>query len=93
MVGTNVSPFMAQGNLSSVPAGGRVQGIRVVGRAVTLACLGASRVSYAVQRATDVRFTQNLMTVQTTNAPAHGVFRCTDSSPPDSAGFYRLQRQ
>ena len=77
--------------LTSPPA--VIQGIHVAGGLVTLDCQGVSGAKYAVHRATDVQFTANLTTVLTTNAPANGLFRCTDSSPPGTAAFYRLLKQ
>jgi hypothetical protein len=94
--GTNVSPFIAQANFSGVPPvppGGVIQSIRVGSGSVTLDCQGVSGATYAVRRATDVRFTANLTTVLTTNAPPNGLFRCTDASPPNTAAFYRLLKQ
>ena len=93
MAGTNVSPFIAQANLSGVPPGGVIQSIRVGGGTVTLDCQGISGSPYSVQRATDVQLTQNLTTLLKTNAPANGLFLCTDPNPPAAAAFYRLLQQ
>jgi hypothetical protein len=93
LAGTNVSPFIAQANLISSPPGGVIQSIGVSSGSVTLDCQGVSGATYAVRRATDVRFTANLTTLLTTNVPPNGLFRCTDSSPPDTAAFYRLLKQ
>jgi hypothetical protein len=61
---------------------------------VTLDCLGTLNSTYAVERATDVRFTADLTTLLTTNAPPpNGLFRCTDSNPPSATAFYRLLKQ
>jgi hypothetical protein len=41
-----------------------------------------------------VRFTADLTTLLTTNAPPpNGLFRCTDSNPPSATAFYRLLKQ
>ncbi|MCX6925835.1 MAG: hypothetical protein NT154_21910, partial [Verrucomicrobia bacterium] len=93
LAGTNVSPFIAQANLSSVAPGAMLQSIRVVAGTITLDCQGASGSAYAVQRAIDVRFTQSLTTLLTTNAPPNGLFRCTDTTPPNAGAFYRLLKQ
>jgi hypothetical protein len=93
LAGTNVSPFIAQANLIGLPPGGMIRSIRVGGGSVTLDCQGVSGATYAVRRATDVRFTANLTTVLTTNAPPNGLFRYTDSNPPNAAAFYRLLKQ
>src|ERR1035438_9487483 len=84
------SAFIAQVNLSTTPPGGMVQSINLGGGSVTLDCLGLSGSAYAVQRATNMQFTKNLTTLLITNAPADGLFRCTDASPPGATAFYRL---
>jgi hypothetical protein len=94
LAGTNVSPFIAQANLSGVPPGGVIQSIRVNGGTVTLNCQGISGSAYTVQRATNVlQWTQNLTTLLRTNAPPNGLFLCTDPSPPNAAAFYRMLQQ
>jgi hypothetical protein len=94
MAGTNVSPFIAQADVSGVPPGGVIQSIRVGGGTVTLDCQGIAGSSYAVQRATNVlQWTQNLTTLLKTNAPANGLFLCTDPIPPAASAFYRLLQQ
>jgi len=89
-----VSPFIAQANVSGVPPGGVIQSIRVGGGMVTLDCQGIAGSSYAVQRVTNVlQWTQNLTTLLKTNAPANGLFLCTDPNPPAASAFYRLLQQ
>jgi hypothetical protein len=90
LAGTNVSPFIAQANISSVSPGGVIQSIRVGGGTVTLDCQGVSGSAYSVQRATDVLMSQNLTTLLKTNAPSNGLFRFIDPNPPTAAAFYRL---
>ena len=90
MAGTNVSPFIAQASISSVPAGAVIQSISVGGGAVTLNFQGVAGLPYSVQRATDVLMSQNLTTLLKTNAPSNGLFRFVDSNPPAAEGFYRL---
>ena len=90
--GTNLSPYIAQANI--FPPGGVVRNVRVGGGTVILDFLGLPGAAYALQRATDVRFTHNLATLLTTNAPAPDGLCCyTDTSPPGTAAFYRLLRQ
>ena len=90
--GTNLSPFIAQANI--IPPRGEIERIGVGSGSVTLDCLGVPGSAYAVQRATDVTFTENLATLLTTNPPSpDGLFRCTDNSPPDATAFYRLLKQ
>jgi hypothetical protein len=91
VAGTNASPFIAQANL--IAKGGEIQGICVAAGSVTLDCLGVPGVAYASQCATDVRFTENLITLLPTNAPPGGCFRCVYSISPDRIKFYRLIRQ
>jgi hypothetical protein len=65
-----------------------------IGAKVTTDCLGEPRAVYALLRATDVRFTENLTTLLTTNPPSPaGLSRCTDTSPPEAAEFYRMKRE
>ncbi len=91
VAGTNVSPCIAQAN--NIPPSAAIRYIRVDSGSVVLDCQGVAGVRYAVHRATDVLFTANLTTVLTTNVPANGLFRCTDTSPPNAAAFYRLLKQ
>ena len=92
LAGITASPFIVQANI--IPPRGAIERIGVGSGAVTLDCLGVPNAVYAVQRGTDVRFTQNLTTLLTTNPPApDGWFRFTDSTPPNAAGFYRLRRE
>ena len=86
--GTNLSPYIAQANIA--PQAIRIDRIRVAGGMVILDCCGWSGNACSVQRASDVRFTQNVTTLLTTNAPAGGVFCHTDSAPPSGTAFYRL---
>jgi hypothetical protein len=90
--GNKLSPYIAQANL--IPLGGVVRSIHADGGVVTLSLLGRAGSTYTVRRAQDVRFTQNLTLLLTTNAPApDGLFRCTDSNPPSTTAFYRLLKQ
>jgi len=92
LAGTNLSPFIAQANI--IPPRGEIERIGAGSGSVTLDCLGVPASAYAVQRATDVQFTANLATLLTTNPPSpDGLFRYSDSTPPDPAGFYRLRRE
>ncbi|MEI7939097.1 MAG: hypothetical protein WCK27_20625, partial [Verrucomicrobiota bacterium] len=91
--GTNLSPFIAQANISGVPPGPVIQRILVGGGTVMLDCQGSPGSAYSVQRATDVQMAQNLATLLTTNAPSNGLFRYTDANPPTTAAFYRLLQQ
>lgn len=92
--GNNVSPFIAMANLSSTPTGGYIQNIQTQPGTVTLDFLGVPPVKYGVQRASDVRFTANITTLITTNAPSPaGVFRYTDPNPLSSTAYYRLVKQ
>ena len=86
-----LSNLVTQANV--IPPGGAIQNSIVVNGSATLDCAGVPTSTYAVQRATDVHFAQNLATLLTTNAPANSRFRCTDSSPPSAAAFYRLLSQ
>ncbi len=89
--GGKVSAYIARANL--IPQRGVIQNLGVNGGTAALDCLGLPGTAYTVQRATDVLFTTDLTTLLTTNAPANGVFRCTDSSPPSTTAFYRLLKQ
>jgi hypothetical protein len=90
--GQRVSPFIAQANV--IPPGGAIQDIHLGTGSVTLNFLGLPSCLYDLQRATDVRFTQNQTTLLTTNPPAADGRCCyTDPSPPSTAAFYRLRRQ
>jgi hypothetical protein len=92
VAGTNVSPYIAQANI--IPPRGMIESIGAGNGSVTLDCLGVPGSAYAVQRATDVRFTMNLATLLTTNPPSpDGLFRYTDPSPPGTTAFYRLRQQ
>jgi hypothetical protein len=94
LAGTNVSPFIAQANVSGVPPGGVIQSIRVGGGTVTLNCQGIAGSAYSVQRATNIlQWTQSMTTILKTNAPANGLFLCTDPNPPAASAFYRLLQQ
>lgn len=88
--GNKLSPFIAQANLTPQPI--VIEGIRVDAGVVTLDCRGAAGGLCAVQRAADVRFTQDLTTLHTTNAPPDGRFTCTDATPPATTAFYRLRQ-
>jgi hypothetical protein len=92
IAGTNVCYYIAQANL--FPARGVIQSIRLGAGMVTLGFVGLPGTGYVLQRATDVRFNQNLTALLTTNAPSPDGQCCyTDTSPPTTAAFYRLQRQ
>jgi hypothetical protein len=92
VAGTNLSPFIAQANL--IPPGGAIQNIGLGAGSVTLDFFGLPGSVYQLQRATDVRFTRNQTTLLTTNPPSpDGLCGYTDTSPPTTAAFYRLQRQ
>ena len=67
-----------------------IRGFQVSGGAAMLTCQGVPNLTYDVQRANDVRFTQNLTTLLTTNVPPAGLFLYTDPNPPGAAAFYRL---
>jgi hypothetical protein len=61
---------------------------------VTVDFIGLPGAAYGLQRAADVRFTQNVTLLLTTNAPLpDGLCRYTDPNPPNAAAFYRLLRQ
>jgi len=96
LAGGKVSPYLAWANLDGappIPPGGVVQGASVEGGTVALELLGVPGATYAVQRATNVEFTQALRVLLTTNTPSDGRFRLADTSPPPTSGFYRLVRQ
>jgi hypothetical protein len=76
-----------------VTPGGLAAAITVTAGTVTVRFFGIPGFAYAVQRATDVNFTQNLTTLLSTNAPTLGSFYCTDPSPPSSTAYYRLMEQ
>jgi len=67
-----------------------IRGFQVSGGTAMLTCQGVPNLTYDVQRADDVRFTQNLTTLLTTNVPPAGLFLYTDPNPPGAAAFYRL---
>jgi hypothetical protein len=75
------------------PAAGQVANITASGGEITLKFAGIPGFGYAVQRATDAGFTQNLTTLLATNTPPTGVFTVRDPSPPHPAGYYRLRVQ
>jgi len=52
---------------------------------------GVPTYSYTVQRGTNVGFTGTVVDLVTTNAPAAGLFKWTDSNPPSPLAFYRLR--
>lgn len=52
-----------------------------------------SRFGVALQRAADVQFTENVVTLLTTNAPPEDSLLCSDPNPPEGAAFYRLLRR
>jgi len=71
----------------------------VYGQALSITNAGGSYIAtfagiptynYTVRRATDVGFTANVTNLVTTNAPASGLFKWTDSTPPSPTAFYRL---
>ena len=89
--GTNVSPFIAQANIGGAFSGRVLQCVALSDGTVALNCIGVAGKTYVLQRATDLRFTGNLTTLLTTNAPSpDGVFRCADANPPAQSAFYRL---
>ena len=53
-------------------------------------CSGVSGWNYALQRAADVKFTTNLITLLTNEMPSNGGFSFTDTNPPWPNVFYRL---
>jgi hypothetical protein len=79
--------------LQTAPTSSSIQNISASEGTVTLNCQGVSSTVYDVQRATDVLFTQNLITLLTTNAPSGGLFIYTDPNPPGTAAFYRLRQR
>ena len=94
--GGKASAYVARANIggdAGIPAGGILQNIRLNAYSVTLDCVGVPASTYALQRAMDVRFTESLTIVSTTNAPADGQFRCIDPDPPSTTAFYRLLKQ
>jgi autotransporter-associated beta strand protein len=78
-------------NLNTSSLFGQSASIATTGGAVTLTFAGIPTYSYSVQRAEDMNFTVNPTIILTTNAPAGGVFKCTDSNPPTPSAYYRLQ--
>jgi hypothetical protein len=57
---------------------------------VTVGFVGVPGWRYEVQRATAVEGPWSV--IFSTDAPASGVFSCTDAAPPNPAGYYRLRR-
>jgi hypothetical protein len=86
--GTNVSGYVAGAIIGSA-----IEGIGMARGMAAMSCQGVPGETYAVQRATDARLTQNLTTVWTTNAPPNGLFLFTDPNPPSGAAFYRMLGQ
>jgi Polysaccharide lyase family 8, super-sandwich domain/Polysaccharide lyase family 8, N terminal alpha-helical domain/Polysaccharide lyase family 8, C-terminal beta-sandwich domain/Bacterial Ig domain len=75
-----------------VPPGGRVQSVTYLAGGVTLNFVGAPGRAYTVQRAADVYFTQNVITLGTVAADGTtGGFNLTDAAPPSPAAYYRLR--
>jgi autotransporter-associated beta strand protein len=64
--------------------------INTAGGPPTLTFAGIPGYNYSIQRADDVGFTVNVTTIQTTNAPAGGVFQFTDTTAIAPQSFYRL---
>lgn len=91
IAGGKVSPFIAQVNL--VPEGGLVQNARLENGQVVLDLMGQAGRTYAVQRATDAGFTQDVTTLLVTNAPVGCRFTFTGNSSPGVEAFYRLLKQ
>jgi hypothetical protein len=88
--GSTLSPYVVEANLSGISACGRIERIGLDGASVTLDCCGVWGCGYHIQRASDVRFTQNVTTLCTTNPPPCGRFQIVDPNPPGTMAFYRL---
>ena len=72
-------------------APGRARIMGFTGSGLRLDFAGIPGRGYAVQRAADAAFTQNVTTLLATNAPATGAFTVWDPAPPATAAFYRLK--
>ncbi|PYJ03542.1 MAG: hypothetical protein DME25_11910 [Verrucomicrobia bacterium] len=70
---------------------GIAQNITVNGGSVIIDFAGIPGYAYDVQRSTDVSFTSPVL-LETTNAPADGLFSFTDNSPPSPQAYYRLRQ-
>ena len=81
-------------NINSNVFGQGKPNISTTGGNPTLTFAGIPGYSYSVQRADDLNFTVNVVTILTTNAPVGGVFQYTDQNNgplPSPTAFYRLK--
>jgi hypothetical protein len=73
--------------ITTTTAGGSAQTITVSGGTATINFAGIPGFQYEVQRSPDL---SNWTTLETTTAPADGVFSYTDNSAPNGSAYYRL---
>ncbi len=89
--GDPVRTATAKITVSVVNSGGSIQMVNTSGGAVTIHCAGIPGYPYDIERSAAVSFTSPTI-LQTTNAPANGMFSYTDSTPPMPSAFYRLKQ-